>query len=502
MHFVDLHDSEAHPAIGSLLADYRGAVSFALPSKSDVKYPFAEQLLRTITFALLNAASDIHLEYHQRWGFKINVVNMRGTHHIDTSRLGVDGATLFRDLITTRCGLDSSGDRAHYNAALPIDYPMEWVINSGIEVKEDLSSLPFYYLRLRVAYIRMTDNGYSFTFRLIDENRTKELHEIWFPYAVESEMRQLCNLKSGLVLTCGPVSSGKSSTQFSWLRITNDGKRKIILVEDPTEFMLHGKGSIVHIEVTKDLTPETAVEQALRMGGQVLVVGEIRSPRMMQIALTAAMTGYLVFATLHCDTTIEALDRCYNLLPDEGKEAELGVLSSVLRAVICQRLVPLREPTDETECIGLQQQEWIRRNSSVTTSCFRKASDEIIGGQAIAELLIVDYEIKLAIEENDSKRAFRQAVKQPQFETLLQQGLRLAELGKVSVDDCERRLGGQLIAGIHPTLRQDLAKKHGLGANDVDAAISEFYRRREQNIPSDIDLLCEKRSKEVLVCAA
>lgn len=505
MDYLRLDDEQRFPGVHALVTTYRSQVSYSLPSERDHKFPFALLLLRVFGYAVLSAAADIHLEFHERSGYKLNVSTAKGMQHISTEGLDSEQSVALREMITAFCNLNSSGDRADFNAALPVDFPMAWVLDNGVRVKEEYLSNEYYYIRFRVAYIRMTDDGYSFTFRIIDENRTKDLHELNFPYAVESEMRKLCNLKSGLILTCGPVASGKSSTQFAWLRIANDGQRKLIMVDDPTEFMLHGKGSIVHVEVTKDLSPERALEQALRMGGQVLVVGEIRSPRMLQLALSAATTGYLVFATLHCDTVTESIVRLFNLLPEQNREAELGLLSSALRAVVCQRLVPLREPGTAVCTPSLHQRDWIRKNSGVNLEHYIEASDQVVDRKAIAELMVVDYEIKIAIEEYDVKRVFTQAISQPQFETLLQQGLRLVEKGLVSIDDCERRLGGQIMAGLHPTLRLQLAELYRMSANEVDEVISDFYRQREANIPADLNAMCEAYTlaKEGIdVCAA
>ncbi|KAG0184502.1 hypothetical protein DFQ28_011029 [Apophysomyces sp. BC1034] len=349
-----------------------------------------------------------------------------------------------------------------------------------------------YNLRLRVVFIQMTDGGYSFTFRLIDENRTKDLEDMGFSHAVLCEMTKLLSVKSGLVLFAGPTGSGKSSTQYACLSRANTGHKKIITIEDPVEFMLNGPGSIVHIEVTPDLPPERALQQTLRMAAKILMIGEIRSPEMLQIALSAATTGHLVFATVHADHVPGAVDRLFKLLPQSMREAELAMLSNALRAVICQRLVPLRSPAHQSAEPSVNQHDWILKNSGIDLGRYTVASDEVSSRQAMVEMLVVDYDVKLAIEEFNVERVFELGAKQPQFETLLQQGLRFVEKGLVALEDCDRWLGGQPMARRYPTLRLKLAKSYNLSMNQVDDVISDYYERRKRNDDVDLTELCRE----------
>ena len=489
---VDILAPGKFPHIESLIGRHKARVSFALPSERDAKRPFAELFLAVIGFGVQQAASDVHIEYHPRWGYKINVSTMHGDIPINTSQLNLHDSAYFKTLLTTKCGVpQGSEDRSSWNAILPISFPIEWIRDMGIPIKTHFNKFPDYHIRLRSAYMRMPDGGYSFTLRLIDENRTKEIHEMNLPYAIEYELKNLHRIKSGIVLFCASTGQGKSSTQYSCIALdAMSGKRKIVTIEDPPEFILFGHGSIVHIEVTPDLTAERALEQVLRMAAKVVMIGEIRTPLMLQIALSAAATGHLVYATLHCDNSVEAFDRLYKLLPPEMKEAELSMLSAQLRAIICQRLLPLRKPTSEVGQTHLLQKKWIALNSGVDINNYTVASDEIFDRQAIVEMVLVDYDLRMAIEEFDAENIFELACKQPQFETLLQQGLRQAEIGNLSVEDCERLIGGQPIAARHKTKRLMLSEKYNLTTNEVDDVVSEYYKLRDQNLEADLDNLC------------
>jgi type II secretory ATPase GspE/PulE/Tfp pilus assembly ATPase PilB-like protein len=491
--YVDLLDYNQLPYLGELIANYSEGVSWSLPSKSDAKHPFALLLLLTIAYAVREAASDIHLEFHPRWGYKLNVSTMHGDVHIHTSHLRVDDAKTLKNLIPTRCGIPvGSQERSDFNAAIPVDFPMQWIFESGIPVKPCFAKASHYHLRLRVAYIQMTDGGYSFTFRLIDENRTKALEEMGFSYSVLCEISKISTLKSGLVLFAGPTGSGKSSTQYACLSKANVGQKKIITIEDPVEFMLDGPGSLVQIEVTPDLPPERALQQTLRMAAKILMIGEIRSPEMLQIALAATTTGHLVFATVHADNVPGAVARLFKLLPEGMREAELATLANALRAVICQRLVPLRNPIHKSAEPSINQHEWILKNSGVDLGRYTLASHAVVDRQAMVEMLVVDYDVKLAIEAMEIERVFELAGKQAQFETLLQQGLRFVEKGLVALDDCEQWLGGQPMARRYPTLRINLAKKYNLTMNQVNETIDTYYSRRKKGEDVSLEEMCRE----------
>lgn len=491
--YVDLLDFDQLPYLDDLFKNYLREVSWALPGQTDSKYPFAKLLLLSFAYALREAASDIHLEFHSRWGYKLNISTMRGGVHIRTDHLCVDHAKILKDLVPTRCGIPvGSQDRSDFNAALPVDFPMQWVRKTGIPIKLEFADSDKYNLRLRVAFIQMTDGGYSFTFRLIDENRTKDLENMGFSYAVLCEMTELLSVTSGLVLFAGPTGSGKSSTQYACLSRANTGHKKIVTIEDPVEFMLKGPGSIVHIEVTPDLPPERALRQTLRMAAKILMIGEIRSPEMLQTALSAVATGHLVFATVHADHVPGAVDRLFKLLPQDMREAELATLANALQAVICQRLVPLRKSTGRSAETSINQHDWILKNSGVDFYRYVVAFDEVISRQAMVEMLVVDYDVKLAIAEFNIERVFELGAKQPQFETLLQQGLRFVEKGLIALEDCNRWLGGQPMASRYPTLRLKLAESYNLSMNQVDDVISSYYERRERNEKVDLDDLCHK----------
>jgi twitching motility protein PilT len=153
----------------------------------------------------------------------------------------------------------------------------------------------------------------------------------------------LADLPRGLVLVTGPTGSGKSTTLASIIDYINDTRElHILTVEDPIEYVHEHKYSVVNQrEIGVDChTFERALRSALREDPDVLLVGEMRDLESIQIALTMAETGHLVFATLHTNDTAQALDRIIDVFPAERRDQIRVQLAASLNAVIAQRLLP------------------------------------------------------------------------------------------------------------------------------------------------------------------
>jgi len=136
----------------------------------------------------------------------------------------------------------------------------------------------------------------------------------------------------GMILLTGPTGSGKTTTLATMLSILNDTSRKILTIEDPVEYEIHGINQS-QVKPAIGLTFATALRAFLRHDPDVIMVGEVRDAETAHIAIHAALTGHLVLTTLHTETAASAIPR----LLDLGVEGFL--LASTLRSVIAQRLV-------------------------------------------------------------------------------------------------------------------------------------------------------------------
>ncbi|MDU6248087.1 MAG: PilT/PilU family type 4a pilus ATPase, partial [Paeniclostridium sordellii] len=149
--------------------------------------------------------------------------------------------------------------------------------------------------------------------------------------------------EKGLILVTGPTGSGKSTTLASLLDIINEKQQKhIITLEDPIEYVHHHKQSIVsQREIGNDTESfNTALRAVLRQDPDVILIGEMRDPETVSIALTAAETGHLVFSTLHTIGAAKTIDRIVDMFTSEQQQQVRTQLSTVCEGVISQQLVP------------------------------------------------------------------------------------------------------------------------------------------------------------------
>ena len=180
----------------------------------------------------------------------------------------------------------------------------------------------------------------------------------------------LSTLPRGLVLIGGPTGAGKTTTLASLIATINErDARHIITVEDPIEYdHPHGRSVIEQVEIGIDTTDfPTALRAAVRQAPDVIVVGELRDPETMRIALQAAETGHLVFATVHTTDVAAAISRIADGFPTERQNAVRQELAMALAAVLTQTLVPARTggvvPVAELLMVSYGARQHIRKNA-------------------------------------------------------------------------------------------------------------------------------------------
>ena len=183
---------------------------------------------------------------------------------------------------------------------------------------------------VRVATIPSV-NGESVSLRLLGRERL-ELATLGMDAALEARIRSLLALPNGIILVTGPTGCGKSSTLYTFLRELNTKERRIVTIEDPVENKLDG---VVQIAVKPEinLTFAAGLRSILRGDPNVIMVGEMRDLETTEIAIRGALTGHLVFSTLHTNDAVGGISR----LLDMGIEPFL--IASSVRAFLAQRLV-------------------------------------------------------------------------------------------------------------------------------------------------------------------
>jgi twitching motility protein PilU len=156
-------------------------------------------------------------------------------------------------------------------------------------------------------------------------------------------LKEVVLSKRGLVILVGGTGSGKSTSLAAMVGYRNEKTRgHIVTIEDPVEYVHQHKGCVItHREVGVDTDNwHTALKNTLRQAPDVILIGEIRDRETMEYGIQFAETGHLVLATLHANSSNQALDRIINFFPDERREQLLMDLSLNIRALVSQRLVP------------------------------------------------------------------------------------------------------------------------------------------------------------------
>ena len=185
--------------------------------------------------------------------------------------------------------------------------------------------------------IMMTHRGVAAVFRIIPA-KILSADQLNLPEGV----RRMINFKKGLVLVTGPTGSGKSTTLAAMIDLINETRKEHILtLEDPLEFIHENKQSLLNQRQIGEHTESfaSALRAALREDPDIILVGEMRDLTTIQLAMSAAETGHLVFGTLHTNTAAKTIDRIIDVFPTDQQEQVRAMLSESLKGVVCQQLL-------------------------------------------------------------------------------------------------------------------------------------------------------------------
>ena len=184
----------------------------------------------------------------------------------------------------------------------------------------------------------MQRHGIAACFRLIPEH-IKTVQELDLP----EQLNDLIDASEGLILVTGPTGSGKSTTLASLIHEINlKQQAHIITIEDPIEFVHQNHRCLISQREVASHTKSfsTALRAALREDPDIILVGEMRDLETISLAITAAETGHLVFATLHTNSAIKTIDRIIDVFPESQQSQIRVMLSESLRGVVAQALLP------------------------------------------------------------------------------------------------------------------------------------------------------------------
>src|SRR5438874_7336758 len=295
----------------------------------------------------------------------------------------------------------------------------------GREIDLRVSTLPTLY-------------GESVVLRILDRSSiVVNLDTLGFPADTLEQFDKLINKPYGMILVTGPTGSGKTTTLYGALDKINSPDKKIITIEDPVEYQLFGVNQI-HVKPAIGLTFANGLRSIVRQDPDVIMVGEIRDAETAEIAIQAALTGHLVFSTLHTNDAAGAVSRLLEMGVEDYLLASslLGVLAQRLVRKVCERC---RRSAESTPAV---QRELGGDGTPVQvyegTGCEDCAQTGYRGRSGIFELLQMNDVIRPLILKRSSADMIKDAAVQQGMRTLREDGWHQVRTGLTTVAEVVR----------------------------------------------------------------
>ena len=378
-----------------------------LPSGEDAseeEAPIIKYVHMVISEALKRRASDIHMEPLEK--------RFRVRYRIDGVLHEVENPPKrLQPSIVSRIKLMSNVSIAEKRV------PQDGRININVGAK---------IIDLRVSTLP-TAFGESIVMRILDkESLNLGLPQLGFFSDDQAAFERIIALPDGVFLVTGPTGSGKSTTLYSALNCINHPDRKIITVEDPVEYEMPG---VNQVQVRRDvgMTFSSALRSMLRQAPNIIMVGEIRDKETAEIAINAALTGHMVFSTLHTNDAPSAVSR----LIDIGIKPFL--VAAAVRAVLAQRLVrrncpSCRVPFEHDErllnSLGIRSDQIADASFMKGEGCVKCNGTGFRGRVGIFEMFQVNEELQSMIYEDASLVALRDKAREMGMRNMREDGIR------------------------------------------------------------------------------
>ncbi len=374
-------------------------------------------VIRLCSLLLSNAikmkASDIHLEPMEK-EFRVRYRIDGALRKMDSPPKRLQGAILSRIKIMSKIKISEK--------RIPQDGRIQ-VNVSGRDLDLRVSTVP-------------TNHGESIVMRILDKsNLSLGLPQLGFLSDDQNKFERFIHLSDGVVLVTGPTGSGKSTTLYAALGQINLPDRKIITVEDPVEYQMSG---INQVQVNRDvgLDFSAALRSILRQAPNIVMIGEIRDDETADIAMEAALTGHLVFSTLHTNDAPSAITR----LTDMGVKPFL--VASAVRACLAQRLV-------RAICVNCKEEYFpTERDLKMLGSIAKTIPDHMYQGKGCAkcnngykgrkgifEIFEVDDTIQRLIFDHAPSTVLRQRAREMGMRTLREDGMLKVASGMTSLKE-------------------------------------------------------------------
>ncbi len=398
---------------------------------TDFTHQITKYIAVVLSSAITSGASDIHLEETEKnllLRFRIYGV-LADIYEFD-KQTGKKISTRIKLICNMKIGNMKIAQDGRFT-----------IKTSDRDIESRVSSIPNSY-------------GGSVVIRLLDPKTTQVgLKNLGISENLLSVFNKEIKKPYGMIVVTGPTGSGKTTTLYSFLRAVLTPQIKIITLEEPVEYHIDG---IVQTPITKDYSFATGLRSILRQDPNVILVGEIRDPEVAKVAIDAALTGHLVFSTLHTNNVSGAIPRLM----------ELGIppktIASALNLIVAQRLI--RKICPETKekfqpsdgvCENIKK---VLQNMPETTkkdlpegfsSTFKtnteytkgKCRGGYSGQTGLYEALLVNEKIKEILFSGGGEEEIKKEVSKQGFLTITQDGVRKFLLGQTTIEEVSRVTG-------------------------------------------------------------
>jgi general secretion pathway protein E len=372
-----------------------------------------------VSRAVERRASDIHIEpFEKEFRIRYRVDGILQT--VESPPINLKPAIISRVKLMAKLNIAER--------RLPQDGRIKLKV-LGKEIDLRVSTLPTLY-------------GESVVMRILDKSDSSafDLRRLGFPENLLAKIEKLTSMPHGILLVTGPTGSGKSTTLYSAMKRINLPDKKIITIEDPVEYQMDGINQI-HVNAQIGLTFASGLRHIVRQDPDVIMIGEIRDLETAEIAIRSALTGHLVFSTLHTNDAPSAITR----LVDMGVENYL--LASCLIGVLAQRLVRIicrdcrieyLEEAKKLKALELEVKD------SGQVAVFRGAGCERCGHtgyesrKGIFELMEPDDVIRKMIVANETSNVIASYARSQGMKTLREDGVEKVLEGTTTVDEVLR----------------------------------------------------------------
>lgn len=401
-----------------------GGDDLSFKTISEDTSPVVKLVHSTVYDALKIAASDIHLET----GPSGLVIKYRidGVLTMIGSVAGLDLAEQVISRIKVMSELDIAERRVPQDGRFKVSV-------RGREVDFRVSIMPSIFGE--DAVLRILDKQ-----TLTDQIKGLRLSYLGFDDDSIATLRRLSSAPYGMVLVTGPTGSGKTTTLYAAITEINHGQDKIITIEDPVEYQLPG---VLQIPVNekKGLTFARGLRSILRHDPDKIMVGEIRDPETAQIAVQSALTGHLVFTTVHANNVFDVIGRFMHMGVDPYSfvSALNGIMAQRLVRVNCPHCAADVHPDEQllTDS-GIKSHEAAAMNFRAGQGCGQCRGTGFKGRKAIGEILFLNDQIRELIISREPIRLIRDAARRNGTRFLREIAVEMVSRGETSLQEINR----------------------------------------------------------------